>query len=961
MTEANVARPARGRLAGFELLGALRRFGKGDFSIRMPLDLAGIDAEIAQAFNDVVEACETMAREFARIRDQAGREGQITQRVRMPSAVGTWAQCVDSVNALIGDLVRPTSEVARVLEAVANGNLSQTMMLEIDGRPLRGEFFRIGKTVNAMVDRLNAFASEVSRVAREVGTEGKLGGQAQVPGVAGTWKDLTDNVNAMAANLTGQVRNIAEVTTAVARGDLSKKITVDVHGEILELKSTINTMVDQLNAFASEVSRVAREVGTEGKLGGQAQVPGVAGTWKDLTDNVNQLAANLTTQVRAIAEVATAVTTGDLTRSIVVEARGEVAALKDNINEMIRNLADTTRKNTEQDWLKTNLANFSRMLQGQRDLAAVSRVILSELAPLVDAYQGVLYVQAGGGEQRRLELLASYACDTASLPQTLGIGESLVGQCAQDRKAILLTDVAPDYLRIRSALGSGGPAAVIVLPVPFEGQVKAVIELASPRRFGQTHLSFLEQLTESIGIVFNTIEANMRTESLLQQSQSLTRQLQRTNEELQEKAEQLALNSRYKSQFLANMSHELRTPLNSLLILARLLADNAEANLTQKQTGYAKTIHAAGTDLLSLINDILDLAKIESGTVTLDVALVPFSEVQEYVERTFRQVAHDKALEFRVSLDPALPPQLRTDAKRLQQILKNLLSNAFKFTLRGAVTLAIGPAPGHRRPVGPALNPAAADQVVAFAVSDTGIGIAADKQRIIFEAFQQADGTTSRQFGGTGLGLSISAELARLLGGQIEVQSSPGRGSTFTLFLPLSTPSGGDNGKATSASARPGADPQPPTATGTGEPPARVIAPGTQRLPPGQAAALAGRKVLLVDDDIRNIFALSSALEQQGMLVLNAENGVDGIEMLKSHPDTDIVLMDLMMPDMDGHDTIRIIRGLEPFRNVPIIGVTAKAMKGDRERCIEAGASDYIAKPVDLDQLLGLMQAWLPA
>jgi signal transduction histidine kinase/HAMP domain-containing protein len=690
-------------------------------------------------------------------------------------------------------------------------------------------------------------------------------------------------------------------------------------------------------------------------------VPGVAGTWKDLTDNVNQLAANLTTQVRAIAEVATAVTKGDLTRSVMVRARGEVAALKDNINEMIRNLADTTRKNTEQDWLKTNLAKFSRMLQGQRDLAAVSRLILSELAPLVDAQQGVLYVQTGHAEERRLELLASYACESAmKLPQTLRIGEGLAGQCANDRKTILLTDLPHDYVRIGSVLGNARPAAVIVLPVPFEGQVKAVIELASLRRFSQTHLTFLEQLTESIGIVFNTIEANMRTEGLLQQSQSLTRELQRTNEELQEKAEQLALNSRYKSEFLANMSHELRTPLNSLLILARLLADNTQANLTPKQIEHANAIHAAGTDLLSLINDILDLAKIESGTVTLDITPVPFAEVQGYVERTFRQVAHDKGLDFKISMSPELPPEIRTDAKRLQQILKNLLSNAFKFTLRGSVALEVALTSGGH-PLARESSATAEKRlgkVVAFSVIDTGIGIAPDKQRIIFEAFQQADGTTSRQFGGTGLGLSISSELARLLGGEIGVVSSPGRGSTFTLYLPSAIGSNGAGGNGV-ASLRRRTESTGQADKGRQTPAAAHRKASAEQLPIRLRTGLSGRKALIVDDDARNVFALTSALEQQGMAVLSAENGVGGIEALKNNPDVDIVLMDMMMPDIDGHDTIRIIRGLERFRNVPIISVTAQAMKGDRDRCIEAGASDYIAKPVNLDELLSLMQAWI--
>ncbi len=1401
-------------LARKGLLSALRAFKKGDFSVRLPMDLIGIDGEIAQAFNDVVEVNEKVTEEFARIRDEVGREGQINQRVRLPAATGSWADCVDSVNTLIGDLLRPTSEVARVIESVAKGDLSQRMLPEIDGRPLRGEFLRIGKIVNTMVDQLGGFASEVSRVAREVGTDGKLGGQAQVPGVAGTWKDLTDNVNSMAANLTGQVRNIAEVTTAVAKGDLSKKITVDVEGEILELKSTINTMVDQLNGFASEVSRVAREVGTDGKLGGQAQVPGAAGTWKDLTDNVNsmaenltnqvrgitqvvtavakgdlkrkvvfeakgeiaaladtvngmidtlatfgdqvtnvarevgtdgklggqarvpgaaglwrdltdnvnQLAANLTTQVRSIAEVATAVTKGDLTRSITVEAMGEVAVLKDNINEMIRNLKNTTLKNNEQDWLKTNLAKFTQMLQGHTDLVTVSKLVLSELAPLVNAQQGVFYTQVKRDEEPSLELLASYASKpNKHLLKTLRIGEGLVGQCAYEKKRILLEDVPEDYIRVGSILGSATPLSIIILPVLFEGEIKAVVELASLRKFSETHLSFLDQLTESIGVVFNTIEANMRTESLLEQSQLLTKELQsqqeelketndrleqqaqnlqnserllknqqeelqRTNEELQEKAkllseqmrqveyknqeveqakaaleekaEQLALSSRYKSEFLANMSHELRTPLNSLLILAKLLSDNVGNNLMPKQVDYAQTIYAAGTDLLSLINDILDLAKIESGTVTLDIAPERFSDLRDYVERTFRQGAQDKGLGFTVGTAPDLPAVIHTDEKRLQQILKNLLSNAFKFTEKGTVALRIslvksGWTSGH-----PQLD--AAEKVVAFAVTDTGIGIPENKKKVIFEAFQQVDGTTSRKYGGTGLGLSISRELTRLLGGEIRVESAPGKGSTFTLYLPFSHEPAHDPAEVeartpkTPAEETPAEAPKLSRAARAQKTPAeetlaeapklgpaytkrpslspgmktRAVQPEPQvsddreNIQPGDRVVLiveddatfaetlldvaresgfkgvvaldgntalvlvkelrpdaitldlklpdmdgwavldllkhdpktrhipvsvisvsermhkclhmgalgavqkpavkealqealaktrrvidheigtllvvngsdakrasitealrgenvqitgvrsgkqalvalrkgqfgcmvlgptlsdmtaidlikkivqsetatdlpiviyepdalsgserdslrelaevavlksaptleavleettlflhqtvsdlptdkrqqllaaiqratpdlAGRKVLIVDDDIRNIFALTGALEQHAITVLNAENGKDGLETLKNNPDVDVILMDIMMPELDGYDTIRIIRGLQEFKSLPIIAVTAKAMKGDREKCIEAGASDYISKPVNIEQLLSLLRVGL--
>ncbi len=683
----------------------------GDLSKKITVAVEGEILELKSTINTMVDQLNSFASEVVRVAREVGIEGKLGGQAQVRGVGGTWKDLTDNVNMMAANLTGQVRNIADVTTAVANGDLSKKITVDV-----KGEILELKSTINTMVDQLNSFASEVTRVAREVGSEGKLGGQAQVRGVGGTWKDLTDNVNMMAANLTGQVRGIADVVTAVAQGDLTRKLSVDAKGEIAALADTVNEMIETLATFADQVTNVAREVGVEGKLGGQARVPGAAGLWRDLTDNVNQLAANLTTQVRAIAEVATAVTKGDLARSISVEASGEVASLKDNINEMIRNLRDTTLKNAEQDWLKTNLAKFTRMLQGERDLATVSNLILSEIASLVNAQRGVFFMVEDDGGEPVLDLMASYAfTERKNLSNRYRLRQGLVGQCAFEKKRITLTNVPGDYITIGSALGEAPPLNIIVLPVLFEQEVRAVIELASFNRFSETHQSFLDQLTESIGIVLNTIAANMRTEGLLKQSQLLTgelqsrqeelkktndrlelqaaslqqsedllksqrERLQQTNEELEEKArlleiqkrevegknrevsvaktaleekaEQLSLTSRYKSQFLANMSHELRTPLNSLLILSKLLSENRDGNLTDKQREFAKTINAAGTDLLSLINDILDLSKIESGTVSLEVGDVALQDLVENLERTFRQLAEDRHLAFVIDVEP---------------------------------------------------------------------------------------------------------------------------------------------------------------------------------------------------------------------------------------------------------------------------------------------------------------------
>ncbi len=1085
---------------------------QGDLSKQITAEAKGEILELKNTINTMVEQLRSFAAEVTRVAREVGTEGKLGGQAEVEGVSGTWRGLTENVNLMADNLTDQVRNIAQVTTAVAQGDLSKQITVEA-----KGEVAALADTINTMVEQLRSFAAEVTRVAREVGTEGKLGGQAEVQGVSGTWRGLTENVNLMAANLTDQVRNIAQVTTAVAQGDLSQKITADAKGEILELKNTINTMVDQLSSFADEVTRVAREVGTEGKLGGQAEVEDVSGTWRRLTENVNQLAGNLTTQVRAIAEVSTAVTQGDLTRSITVGAQGEVAELKDNINQMIANLRDTTQRNQEQDWLKTNLARVSGLMQGQRVLATVTQLIMSELTPTVTAQHGAFFLAESGddGQPRELRLIASYGYTRRNeVPARFALGESLVGQAALERTTIEISEPPDDYIRVSSGLGHSVPASIVIMPILFEDQVLGVIELAWLRPPSTIHRTFLGQLMETLGVVLNTIIANMRTEELLQQSQSLNSELEQQaqlleernldiegkNREielarlgLEEKAAQLALSSRYKSEFLANMSHELRTPLNSLLILSKLLLDNEAGNLTEKQLDFARTIRAAGSDLLELINDILDLSKIEAGKMDLLFDAIPVAGICAYVQRTFEPVAADKGLSLDVVLDDDVPSVIVTDEQRLQQILRNLLSNAFKFTAEGGVTLRIE---------------RGGEDVVNLSVIDTGIGIAEDKLAVIFEAFQQADGTTSRTYGGTGLGLSISRELARALGGEIGVQSTVAKGSVFTLRLrldaappdatvvsPDATPAAGaltnghtmppaparsavDVAEAEEAGARrlPGR-PGTPTRrllvldrgglalhairglvgrdhgvelTSTQEteealavmdaalPDCLVIGSRLsktsvfalldelltrdeiKRLPvilrldrrvterdrarlrryepallprvadsdealaaeaalilhPASGPAVAGPddpgdttpsgtfpklqgRILLVDDDVRNLFALASLLEDRGLDVVFSETGREALEILSADARIDLVLMDIMMPQMDGYETIRAARAMPALRTLPIIAVTAKAMQGDREKSIAAGASDYITKPVDPDKLISLVNGWL--
>ena len=938
----------------------------GDLSKKITVDVRGELLNLKETLNTMVEQLRSFASEVTRVAREVGTDGRLGGQAVVPGVAGTWKDLTDNVNLLAANLTTQVRNIAEVTTAVARGDLSRKITVDV-----KGEVLELKNTINTMVDQLNAFAAEVTRVAREVGTEGKLGGQAVVPGVAGTWKDLTDNVNVMAANLTEQVRGIVKVVTSVATGDLNRKLTVNAKGEVAALAETINNMTGTLALFADQVTSVAREVGVEGRLGGQANVPGAAGTWKDLTGNVNLLAANLTGQVRAIAEVATAVTQGDLTRSIQVDARGEVAELKDNINTMIDNLRLTTHRNNEQDWLKTNLARLTSVLQGQRDVATFGRILLSELAPLVNAHQAVIY-QMEAQPHSRLRLIASFADDGQNGHRPhVRIGEGLIGQCAADRRRMYITEVPTETVHIGSALLKAAPRSVIVLPVLFEGHVKAVIELATLATFTSSHLTFLDQLTSTIGILLNSIEATMQTESLLTQSQKLASELQvqqgelqltneqlaqkaqqlaeqnveveRKNQEieqarraLEEKAAELALTSKYKSEFLANMSHELRTPLNSILILGQQLGENNDKNLTDKQVEFARTIHAAGTDLLSLITDILDLSKVESGTVTVVAEDLVIGSLAEAVARPFHHEAETRGLLLEVSVDPHLERTIVTDAKRLQQVLKNLLSNAFKFTENGGVRLTVSQAVAGWSTDHPVLS--AAEDVVAFQVSDTGIGIPLDKQRIIFEAFQQADAGTSRKFGGTGLGLAISRELAYLLGGEIQLRSTPGFGSTFTLYLP----------RIYVGPSVPGSTVDPKTVHRPTNIPRRIAPLEEVELADDRDDLESGVPTLLiVEDDAKYASILRDLARDSGFKVVIAGRGMDALPLARELRPAAITL-DLFLPDVQGWTVLNQLKQSPDTRHIPVQILTADR---DRQHGLSRGAFAFLSKPATNDEL----------
>ncbi|SDL11736.1 Signal transduction histidine kinase [Salinimicrobium catena] len=1281
-----------------EIASVTKAVANGDLSKKISEEEKGGEVlELSTIINTMVDSLNILSNEVTRVAREVGTEGMLGGQAEVPNVAGAWLDLTGNVNTMASNLTSQVREIANVATAVANGDLSQKISIDV-----KGEIAELKDTINQMVDSLNVFAAEVTRVAREVGTEGMLGGQAKVPNVAGTWKGLTDNVNTMASNLTTQVREIASVTTAVANGDLSQKISEQGKGgEVLELSTTINRMVDALNIFADEVTNVAREVGTEGILGGQAEVPNVAGSWKDLTDNVNQMASNLTSQVRDIAGVSTALARGDFSRKIDVEVKGEVQELKNNINAMVdsfttivkaantiaegnfsiemplrseadqlgialnsmtENLKRISEENENEAWIKTGQAGLNDRMRGEQDLLTLSKNIISYLTKYLDGQVGVIYLAEKNNDKKQLRMTGSYAfTHRKSLKTTFDFGEGLVGQAASEKEPIVLSGIPTDYISVSSGLGEKTPRHILVQPFMIDGEVRGVIEIGSFKAFNDNQLELVRSVGENIAITTNVSldrekmkdlleESQRQSEELLNQQEKLkiqSQELQMANDDLESKtkdlemqkedlqssrveverkAKELELASKYKSEFLANMSHELRTPLNSLLILSKDLSDNRKGNLYKDQQKSASIIYEGGLNLLNLINDILDLSKVEAGKLQIHPEDILIENLIDNLQNQFEPLAKSKKLKFTIQRKANVPERIVTDGQRLEQIIKNLISNAIKFTEKGSVSVSISK-PGSGVNFREITLPHS--EVLEIAVKDTGIGIPEAKRMMIFEAFQQAEGGISRQYGGTGLGLTISRELSRLLGGEIHIESTEGKGSIFKVYVPTDLnsapikemddaissysksknsisqeskvidlekeksedipeahiPDDRDNLKASENSlliidedrffgqlvrrvvrkdgykllfAKDGkegmklaaqyqpngiflSEPLPdmrglivldhlkfsletrhipvfftseedhrhealskgamgfsfkpvsnkdientikrieklhdslskevliveddeaslkairstlqnkqinistavtgqdaldtirsqrfdciildlklPDITGfevlkklnsgkkdfnvpvvvyTGKELTKkevkelhkfadsILIKGAStpehlldevslflhsdenKLSSRQKKIMADlhnpkhllkdKKVLVVDDDKRNSYALTKALTESGMKVVVAENGKLAIEKLEEEKDVDVVLMDVMMPVMNGYEATTQIREYDAFKDLPIISLTAKAMPEDKAKSLEAGANDYLTKPVNIDKLLNIVRLWL--
>ncbi len=994
-----------------EIASVTKAVANGDLSKKISEEEKGGEVlELSTIINTMVDSLNTLSNEVTRVAREVGTEGMLGGQAEVPNVAGAWLDLTGNVNTMASNLTSQVREIANVATAVANGDLSQKISIDV-----KGEIAELKDTINQMVDSLNVFAAEVTRVAREVGTEGMLGGQAKVPNVAGTWKGLTDNVNTMASNLTTQVREIASVTTAVANGDLSQKISEQGKGgEVLELSTTINIMVDALNIFADEVTNVAREVGTEGILGGQAEVPNVAGSWKDLTDNVNQMASNLTSQVRDIAGVSTALARGDFSRKIDVEVKGEVQELKNNINAMVdsfttivkaantiaegnftiemplrseadqlgialntmtENLKRISEENENEAWIKTGQAGLNDRMRGEQDLLTLSKNIISYLTKYLGGQVGVIYLAEKYEDKKRLRMTGSYAfTHRKSLKTTFDFGEGLVGQAALEKEAIVLSGIPGDYISVSSGLGEQKPRHILVQPFIIDGEVKGVIEIGSFESFNDNQLELVRSVGENIAITTNVSldrekmrnlleESQRQSEELLKQQEKLkiqSKELQMANDDLESKtkdlemqkedlqfsrveverkAKELELASKYKSEFLANMSHELRTPLNSLLILSKDLSDNNRGNLSKDQQKSASIIYEGGLDLLNLINDILDLSKVEAGKLQIHPEEVVVDNLVKNLQNQFEPLAKSKKLKFIINCKPDAPQKIITDGQRLEQIIKNLISNAVKFTEKGSVDVIIRkPEAGvnFREIVLPK------SEVLEVSVKDTGIGIPEAKRMMIFEAFQQAEGGTSRQYGGTGLGLTISRELSRLLGGEIHIESTEGKGSIFTVYIPTdltNAPIKEMDDAMSSFKEQPKNDKVPDS---------KSVDMLEAYIPDDREnLKVSESSILIIGDDKDFAQAVKSTVQKHGYKLLFARDGKEGMKLAAQYQPNGI-LLDMELTDMKGLIVLDHLKFNLKTRHIPVFLMSAEDQS---KEALLKGAMGFNLKPVSKEEV----------